>query len=162
MTSKATVLQGWTWTNTIGLMYGTGPNGERETVCRPLMSSPWWTIGDPDPLAGSTSHVYPDGMASPIFRTAAHAVRHVISVHPPMVDVEPTTSYEIWELNTRTHKTTRWGGNRAGGLPLSAVQHQVDNFNEDQKYHDRYEDDATPTKVYFIVETTTTYKTYEG
>jgi hypothetical protein len=50
---------GWRWVPSIGLFYGHGPNGERETVAAPLMTSPWVTIGsEADPEDSTFVHIF--------------------------------------------------------------------------------------------------------
>lgn len=160
METRTITFGGWTWTNSIGLMYGTGPDGERETVSRPLMSSPWWTIGDPDPLEGSTSHSYPDGFFSPIFNRVGEAVRHVSGTRRAPLVVDPNVSYEVWERDLRSGETKRWDGNPAAGMGCDIAGAKVEQFNKAQDYLDRYEDG--PTREFFIVKTTTTYEVYDG
>lgn len=65
---------GWTWKSSIGLRYGTGPKGQRETVAQPLMTSPWWVIGD-DYLSPASGFVQ-------IYRTAEDAMRAVADRGP--------------------------------------------------------------------------------
>lgn len=36
--------EGWTWRQSIGLFYGTGPNDQYEQVLRPRMTSPYWVV----------------------------------------------------------------------------------------------------------------------
>lgn len=57
---------GWVWTRSIGLLYGTGPNGEVASVSRPRMTSPWWVSG---PVEG-VDYV-------PVFTSEVDAMRDV-------------------------------------------------------------------------------------
>lgn len=49
----------WTWTSAIGLWYGTGPEGQRSVIARPLMTSPWWVIcSEVDDSSVSFVHIF--------------------------------------------------------------------------------------------------------
>jgi hypothetical protein len=157
--TKTTTVQGWEWTADIGLFWGKGPNGERETISRPLMTSPWWTVGNTDDL-DLDRFQYPEGFVVPIFKTPTDAAQHVAATHRPLMSVEPETNFEVWERNLKTGEETRWGGNHGVGFDLNGAQHKVRQFNEDQPYQDRYEN--APTREFFVVETTTTRRYYEG
>lgn len=157
-TPKTITRNGWTWTRDIGLWWGVSPTDERHTVSRPVMSSPWWIIGDPDPLAENPGYVYPDGAVTPLFTSSSHAMQHVVATYRAPLTVKASVGFEVWERDLSTEETQRWDGTPSHGFTLEAAVAKSEAFNEAQVWLDRYE--LAPTREFFVVKTTTTYETY--
>lgn len=54
----------WRWESSIGLWYGYHKDESVEQVARPVMSTPWWTIGSDLSVSGTFVRIYPDAMAA--------------------------------------------------------------------------------------------------
>jgi hypothetical protein len=85
-----------------------------------------------------------------------------MNAYPGAITLDQTDeTYEVWE-QSRTKDgwqplTRRHPGNQS--LPLNAAKHLADDYNEDQKYHDRYlPEGSEPSTRYVVVKATTTFE----
>lgn len=136
--------RGWTWETSIGVLYGAGPNGERESVARPLMSSPWWV--------DSKSSQNEDYV--PIYRTPRDAMNAVID-RRARADLP---SREAWFIASHTPHVGRPPLVRHDQFPTKAsAQAEADHFNEEEAENASTEMRKVQTH-YYVVKATTTYE----
>lgn len=157
MTKSTSTIDGWTWTSGIGIHYGSGPEGQRETVQQPVMTSPWWTIGSETLLVpGVANGPFLAGAVSLIFSSPSKAIRHVLDMHRPPLDVEPEVTYRIWVRDLRTGER-RPHRNQVEASKKYAHK-QADAWNTEEKDL-AYMEMRSPKREFFVVKAVTTFET---